>query len=286
MFRLMARCDVQGRRTWLAVRTAFRLCRSKVYTKRETKEAVPMMKQVVLLRVGIDSGSGGIQGPLFDDRTFEFVCIPDKKGVSVHTYGNSFGKHGNCFVDFFPKSRREQMAKQCVHVDPEFETLTYGDPTLPKRSLRKLNPGDFLVFYCGLQKWNRESGWNNGTRPALYLAGCFEVSLAGTASEFSKTVVRSEFGKNFHVRYPTVYEQQKHELVLVKGGPGSRLFQRAHQISTEGKDRSGKPLKVLSQKMQRIFGDFAGRISIQRSPPRWVDPRFVDRAIDYINELE
>lgn len=245
-----------------------------------------MTRQIVLLRVGIDAGSGGIQGPLFEDGTFDFVCIPDKKQMSVHTYGDSVGKHGNCFVDFFPKSRREQMAKQCVHVDPEFETFTYGDPTRPKRSLRKLNPGDVLVFYCGLQKWNTESGWNKGSRPALYLAGYFEVLLAGMATNFSKKVLRSEFGKNFHVRYPTVYEQQKDELVLVKGGPGSRLFSKAHQISSEGEDRTGKPLKVLSPKMQKTFGDFGGRISIQRSPPRWVDPRFVDKAIAYLKDLE
>jgi hypothetical protein len=42
-------------------------------------------KQVVLLRVGIDAGYGGIQGSLMNDGTFEFICIPDRKGVSVHT---------------------------------------------------------------------------------------------------------------------------------------------------------------------------------------------------------
>ena len=46
------------------------------------------------------------------------------------------------------------MAEQHVHVDPEFETFTYGDPTVPKRSLRDLRPGDLLVFYCGLQRWD------------------------------------------------------------------------------------------------------------------------------------
>ena len=53
-----------------------------------------MSKQVVLLRVGIDAGCGGIQGPLFKDGSFDFVCIPDNKGVSVHTYGNMVGRNG------------------------------------------------------------------------------------------------------------------------------------------------------------------------------------------------
>jgi hypothetical protein len=245
-----------------------------------------MTKQVVLLRVGIDTGCGGIQGPLFEDGTFEFICIPDRKRVSVHTYGNTVGKYGKPLVGYFPESRKEQMAGQHVHVDPEFETFTYGDPSSPKRSLRNLKLGDILVFYCGLQEWDFESGWNGDRRPALYLAGYFEVALAGMAADFDKKVLRSEFGKNFHVRYSTVFVQQKKDLVLVKGGPGSRVFRKARQISVEGRDRAGKPLKVLSPEMQSVFGSFGGHVAIQRSPPRWVDPAFVDRAVGFLKELE
>ncbi len=245
-----------------------------------------MSKKVVLLRVGVDAGCGGIQGPLFNDGTFEFVCIPDKKRVSIHTYGNMVGRDGKPLVGYFAESRRKVMAEQHVHVDPEWETFTYGDPTTPKRSLRHLNPGDFLVFYCGLQEWDAESGWNGERRPSLYLAGYFEVALAGMAGEFEKRALATEFGKNFHVRYPAVFKKQKDDLVLVKGGAGSRMLQKAHCISAEGKDRAGKPLKVLSPKMQKVFGDFGGHISIQRSPPRWVDEAFVDGAIGYLKGLE
>jgi hypothetical protein len=243
-------------------------------------------KQVVLLRVGIDAGAGGVQGPLFEDGTFEFVYIPDEEGIGIHTYSTMIGRNGRPHLDYFPASRRRLMGKQTIHVDPEFETFTYGDPTTSKRSLRNLKPGDFLVFYCGLQKWDSECGWNRTCRPALYLAGFFEVALAGMACEFDKKTLKSEFGNNFHVRYRSVFEQQKDVVVLVKGGCGSRLFQRACCISEEGQDRTGKPLKVLSRKMQKVFGDFGGHVSIQRSPPRWVDPRFVDKAIGFAMDLE
>src|SRR5262245_4442859 len=125
------------------------------------------MRQMVLLRVGVDAGSGGIQGPLFEDRTFEFICIPDRKRVSVHTYGNMLGRNGHPFVRYFPEARRTLMAEQTIHVDPEWETFTYGDPTPPKRSLRHLRPGDMLIFYCGLQEWEVGRGWNSEGRPAL-----------------------------------------------------------------------------------------------------------------------
>lgn len=245
-----------------------------------------MTMQVVLLRVGIDSGCGGIQGPLFKDGSFDFVCIPDNKGVSAHTYGNMVGRDGTAHVCYFPEARRKVMAEQHVHVDPEWETFTYGDPTPPKRSLRKLKPGDFLVFYCGLQEWDAESGWNPDHRPALYLAGYFEVALAGMAGDFEKRVLATDFRKNFHVRYASVFKRQRNDLVLVKGGPGSRLFRKAHRISSEGKDRAGKPLKVLSPRMQKVFGDFGGHLSIQRSPPRWVEPPFVDKAIEYLKTVD
>jgi hypothetical protein len=99
-------------------------------------------------------------------------------------------------------------------------------------------------------------------------------------------VLRAEFGANFHVRYPSVFELQRDDLVLVKGGPGSRLFRRAYQISGEGRDRAGRPLKVLSPTMRGVFGEFGGHVSIQRSPPRWVEPPFVDGAIGYLKGLE
>jgi hypothetical protein len=243
-------------------------------------------RNCVLLRVGIDAGCGGIQGPLFEDGSFDFVCIPDNKGVSVHTYGNMVGRDGKPLAGYFGEPRRKVVASQHVHVDPEWETFTYGDPTPPKRSLRYLRPGDFLAFYCGLQEWDAEGGWKRDHRPALYLAGYFEVALAGMAGDFEDRVLATEFGNNFHVRYPTVFKQQKDDLVLVKGGAGSRLFRKAHQISSEGKDRAGKPLKVLSPEMQEVFGDFGGHVSIQRSPPRWVEPGFVDRAIGCLKGLD
>jgi hypothetical protein len=245
-----------------------------------------MSRKCVLLRVGVDAGSGGIQGPLFSDGTFEFICIPDRKGVSKHTYGNCVGRNGIPYSDYFPLRKRALIAKQTVHCDPEFETFTYGDPTTPKRSLRTLEPGDLLVFYCGLQHWDSEAGWCNGHRPALYIVGYFEVAIAGMAADFSSKTLRAEFGNNFHVRYPTVFKVQREQLVVVKGGVGSRLLTKAHQISVDGKDRTGKPLKILSPLMQKIFGCFDGRVSIQRSPPRWVEAAFIGKAIDYVRRLE
>jgi hypothetical protein len=57
------------------------------------------------------------------------------------------------------------------------------------------------------------------------------------------------------------------------------------RISVMGRDRAGKPLKVLSPAMQEIFGSFNGRLSFQRSPTRWVDPVYVMRAVEFMRSL-
>jgi hypothetical protein len=48
--------------------------------------------KVALLRVGIDSGTGGMQGPIFQDGSFEFVPIPDVSGLDPRTYGKLPGR--------------------------------------------------------------------------------------------------------------------------------------------------------------------------------------------------
>jgi hypothetical protein len=236
--------------------------------------------QVVLLRVGVDSGSGGIQGPLFEDGSFEYIPIPDNRNVDRRTYGNMAGRYGQSLAQYFPSTRRALIDEQPVHVDPEFDTFTYGDPTSPKSGLRFLQSGDMLAFYCGLK------GWNFRARPALYIMGYFEVMIAGRASELDPGIIRSKFSANFHVKHATVYADDISRLVLVKGDHRSRLLNKAVQISSYGVDRNGRKLKVLSRKMRGIFGSFGGRVSIQRSPPRWVSQEYTQSACEFIRSLD
>ena len=238
--------------------------------------------QVVLLRVGIDTGSGGIHGPLFSDGSFEYIPIPDcfgGEGVDKRTYGNTRGKGGRQLADYFPEGRRRKVFDQSIHFDPEFETFTYGDPTRPKATLRQLSEGSLLVFYAGLK------GWNFDCPPALYIIGCFEVARAGLAASFSRAELRGLFPNNFHVMHGDVFEDQKDRLVLVKGNTNSRLLKTAVKISSVGTDRNGRSLHRIAPKMQAVFGGFAGNTSIQRSPPRWVAPEFTQRAAQFISGL-
>jgi hypothetical protein len=233
--------------------------------------------QIALLRVGIDTGSGGIHGPLFSDGSFEYLPIPDC--VDKRTYGNTHDRRGRTLADYFPESRRERVFDQPVHFDPEFVTFTYGDPTRPKALLRQLNEGNLLVFYAGLKGWDFESP------PALYIIGYFEVARAGLATSFNRAELTRTFQNNFHVMHGDVFEDQKDRLVLVKGTTNSRLLKKAVKISSVGMDRNGRSLHRLAPEMQAVFGGFAGKTSIQRSPPRWVASEFTRRAAQFIAGL-
>jgi hypothetical protein len=236
--------------------------------------------RVALLRVGIDTGCGHIYGPLFKDNSFEYIPIPDDKNKDGRTYGTMTGRRGRKLIDYFPEARRHKMIDQSVHVDPEFSSFTYGDPTRPKGRLRELKAGDMLVFYAGLKGWDLEA------EPALYLIGYFEVLRAGKAKDFEQSDISGLFAANFHVRHESVYREELNRLVLVKGSENSRLLEKAYKISAVGVDNSGRPLKILSPEMHEIFGTFGGRNSIQRSPPRWIDEEHVPVAAEFVRSLQ
>jgi hypothetical protein len=238
--------------------------------------------QVVLLRVGVDTCAGGIHGPLFRDGSFEFIPIPDRfrgTGVDERTYGNSRGRLGHALVDYFPESRRVRIGNESIHVDPEFATFTYGDPTPPKASLSRLTEGSLLVFYAGLK------GFDFECPPALYIVGYFEVARSGRAGSYHDAELDEIFRNNFHVMHTEVLNDQRDRLVLVKGTANSRLLTKAVRLSALGTDRNGRPLQRLSLDMQQVFGDFGGNTGIQRSPPRWVAPEFVQRAAAFVSSL-
>lgn len=236
--------------------------------------------KIILLRVGIDTAEGGFHSALFADGGFEFIRIrDDKHGIDRRTYGNTVGRHGRRLVEYFPARARERMAKKPMHVDPEFDTFTYGDPTKPKMSLAELKPGHLLVFYAGLK------GWRFDAPPALYLVGFFEVGLAGVASSFSRSVIRRKFGRNFHVMHRKVLAGQRDDLVLIKGSNRSRLFKKAHYLGKRERLARGAWWQIISPRMAGIFSRFGGIGSLQRSTPRQVEATHISRAERFVKSL-
>jgi hypothetical protein len=235
---------------------------------------------VVLLRVGIDTAEGGFHSPLFRDGTFEFIPIPDDRhAVDKRTYGNTVGQHGRPLADYFPPRARVRMVDKPMHVDPEFDTYTYGDPTAPKQGLARMKPGNLLVFYAGLE------GWDFAAAPALYIIGLFEIELIGFGSTFSSKVLHEKFSRNFHVMHRSVFAGQRDKLVLIKGNMRSRLLDKAIKIGERERLNAGSWWQMITPKMAKVFGRFGGIGSLQRSTPRWVESKFVNSAAEFVRGL-
>lgn len=245
------------------------------------RERAALSRNMVLLRIGVDSGAGGIQSPLHDDGTFDLICIPSSRPGESYTYGTLRDRAGRPLTRYIG----DRLLNQFVHLDPDFATMTYGDPNANKRGLLRLRPGDYLVFTCGLQRWSDSAGWDAKDRPGIYIAGYFVVDAVGTASDLGDEMVHATFAQNAHVRDAARYQMEREKLTLVKGGLGSRALERAVCISEFSIDKAGKPLKSLSTAMQKVFGPLGGKQSLQRSNPRWLESEFVDSAVSFLQTL-
>lgn len=112
-----------------------------------------MIVNALLVRVGADMSVGGgfWNGPV-DARTGKFVYVPIPETRSVHAgLAKSFSTLTPALSGFgiiLPPHLRAQH----MHLDPDFDHLTYGDKGERAKQLRaNLNPGDLIVFYAGLR---------------------------------------------------------------------------------------------------------------------------------------
>jgi len=219
--------------------------------------------QILLLRIGIDLGTGGALGPIFPDGSFEYIPIPESKASprSVR-YSDIIARSGGTLDRFVPP----RYCGTAAHFDPEFETFTYGDPTKYKRGqLLRLRRGDLLVFYAGL----RPPRQNNGS--VLYLIGFFTVDCICNVSHkepWPPPDLRHLWA-NAHFRRNTPDEG----LVVVQGArDGSRLLERAVQLTDEHQNI-----------LPGLFDTLGLEGSIKRSGAgRWVPEHQVCRAAEWI----
>lgn len=253
-----------------------------------------MKKKAALLRVGIDKGCGGILSPLFDDGTFELIWIPEyynqknKKGiVEKRTYATTRGMQGKFLIDYFPEGSNREKHRDCpIHVDPEFKTFTYGDPHKAKGTLMEMEAGSYLIFYAGLQPVDKTN------EDGLYLIGYFEIEETKRVTSIKEAdEVKKKFKNNFHVMQEAIFKRdvtkpENGGLKLVKGNKNSRLLKYAVKISVKKKYKTIKtPTDLLDPKLYKIFGDFNGKVSLRRNPTRWIDEKYVEKAIEFVKGL-
>src|SRR5579871_700809 len=120
----------------------------------------------LLVRIGVDHAYGCWNAPVDAAGQFVYVPIPERLGTAFHSglarnYGEILPTLGrfceehrcNLFADLrFPR----QLLDHPMHLDPDFECLTYGDEGARRGAgMVKMAEGDLLVFYGGLRPVHR-----------------------------------------------------------------------------------------------------------------------------------
>lgn len=226
--------------------------------------------QALLVRIGVDQAYGGWNAPVNADGRFVYVPIPEKNGTLFHPglerrYGEVLpALHRFCEdhdFDLFEDLRFPQtLVERPVHLDPDFECLTYGDVGSRRGiGMAGMVEGDMLVFYGGLQPVHKCEH-----RLVYALMGVFVVQEVLPISKIPK----HRWFENAHVRK---VKRGKTDIVVHAKRDVSGRFDRCIPV---GEWRQGA--YRIREDLLRIWGGLSVKDGfVQRSavPPRFNKPQ-------------
>ena len=137
------------------------------------------MRNGLLVRVGIDSSYGQWNGPI-DQATNRFLYVPIPEAYTVRPGLERRYADLRLPCADFNSGLPQHLHNQLMHLDPDFDHLTYGDGGNRANPIRNLKNGDFVVFYAGLRPLDGSAGVVNA------IIGYFEVSEVAPAAELQK----------------------------------------------------------------------------------------------------
>lgn len=211
------------------------------------------MGRIFVVRVGADSSHYSIRSPIFTDKRFEFVPIPEgeKKWEQLpipHKYPMLRYCDIRCFNDA-ARNLGEYVGKDAqtvAHNDPEFENMTYGDlcKLYPRarnlidddRTGRKgARSGDYLFFLARLEE--HDGSYFTG-KAGLYFVGYFHIeAVLGPIQAPLTNAEEARIGRNAHVlrvkAEPNLWVDEQRKFWVFKGDPDSVCFRFALEASWE-----------------------------------------------------
>ncbi|MDD1720445.1 MAG: hypothetical protein LUP95_00420 [Euryarchaeota archaeon] len=228
--------------------------------------------KAMLLRVGMDKGTDGALAPLFSDGSFLYIPPSewDTTSREERTYCTMIGWNGCPLATYLPP----RVGSCKPHDDPEFVTCTYGDASTKRRYLLRLQKGDILAFYAGLQPVHRP------VMGGLYLIGYLTVERVidfNTLAPKQVTQCLRQYPHNAHAKQRASADN----LVIVVGDcTRSGLLRSAVRISEGRAMKNGRIGQALSQKCEQLLG-------VQGFIERSIPPRLVEseRSIEALSDL-
>lgn len=137
----------------------------------------------LLIRVGADQSDGGGKwnGPV-DSQTMEFAYVPIPESRRVHPGLERPYLQLQRVLNRFDVSLPVHLSDCHMHLDPDFEKLSYGDQgERAKQIAYHLGKGDLIVFYAAL------ADARGPARPLIYaLIGIMEVETLVRARDVRK----------------------------------------------------------------------------------------------------
>jgi len=109
----------------------------------------------LLIRVGIDHSCGEWNGP-YDPQSGHFVYVPIPDNLKrLHPHLIRSYDEVSSLLTHIGMNLPEHLKARPMHLDPDFEMLTYGDVWPRSAPLLKMGKDDFIVFYAGLRSMNK-----------------------------------------------------------------------------------------------------------------------------------
>jgi hypothetical protein len=148
-------------------------------------------KRGLLVRVAADQSEGGghWNGPV-DSRDGSFAYVPIPESKSIRPGMQKPYQLVSPALTRFNLPLPSHLAGQSMHLDPDFDHLTYGDQgQRAKQILTKLTDGDLLVFYAGMRDVN-------GGGLVYALIGLYVIEAILPVND----VPKSHWDRNAHTR--------------------------------------------------------------------------------------
>jgi Nucleotide modification associated domain 3 len=187
--------------------------------------------RAILVRVGADQSDGGgnWNGPI-DSRAGLFAYVPIPEGKAVREGLNRPYTELTTLLRDFKLEVPDHLVGRDMHLDPDFEHLSYGDQGQRARQIRGLQIDDYIVFYAGLK--DVHSG-----KLVYALIGFLKIGAILLATD----VPEKEWGYNAHTR--RILKVSADDLVI-RGQP-----------SESGKLRRCIPIGEFRNKAYRVRED-------------------------------
>lgn len=225
--------------------------------------SLPAPSKAILIRVAVDQAYGHWNSPCNPETgDFVYVPIPQNKPNAVSMAREYAPIIGPALDDFSarngaPLHLPDQLLGQRMHLDPDFDFLTYGDTADRGRRLLDFRENDWVVFYAGMRSVRSDPGLIYG------LIGLLVVDQVRRVSE----IPALEYDRNAHTRLLHRTDSD----IIVTGKPGvSGRFLRYIDIG-EFRNRSYRVrLPLLDAWGGLSVND--GWIQRSANPPLFLEP--------------